>query len=158
MSVTGEWRSNWPLQSNSVRSNTQGILIPRFWHSESCRGDGDGDGNGAYPQDASLSYLSATHVENPGRFQARYYNDTSSAYTEINFSTSIAPIHQCLAFHPCDISSSNDFHLLLDVIPCYVHHVYWLILISMSPFSSHMTMGNCPISEIAQTVSPPVDE
>lgn len=83
MSVTREWRSNWPLQGDFVRSNTQGILIPRFWHSESCRGDGDGDANGAYPQDASLSYLSATHVENPGRFQARYYNDISSSCTEI---------------------------------------------------------------------------
>ncbi|EMD88257.1 hypothetical protein COCC4DRAFT_145656 [Bipolaris maydis ATCC 48331] len=128
MSVTGEWRSNWPLQSNSVRSNTQGILIPRFWHSESCRGDGDGDGNGAYPQDASFSYLSATHI------------------------------HQGLVFYPCEILNSNDFHLLLDVVPCYVHHVYWLIIISMSPFPSHLTMGNCTMFEIAPIVSPPVNE
>ncbi|EUC36574.1 hypothetical protein COCCADRAFT_87889 [Bipolaris zeicola 26-R-13] len=45
---------------------------------------GDGRGNEAYPQVASLFYLSATHVENPGIFQARYYNDTSYSCTQVD--------------------------------------------------------------------------
>lgn len=34
------------------------------------------------------------------------------------FLTSIAPIHQCLVSHPCNVWISNNLHLLLDVVLC----------------------------------------